>query len=62
MYLKGVTGRIVFLSLKVVLSLANIEVRVEMQHYAVFHLGLQCLPKYAFRGFQYTKGSDTPFK
>ena len=28
----------------------------EMQHYAAFHLDLHCLPKYPFRGFQYTKG------
>ena len=28
----------------------------EMQHHAVFHLGLHCLPKYPFQGFQYTKG------
>ena len=27
-----------------------------MQHYAAFHLGLHCLPKYTFRGFQYTNG------
>ena len=26
----------------------------EMQHYAAFHLGLHCLPKYLIRGFQYT--------
>ena len=26
------------------------------ENYAAFHLGLQCLPKYPFRGFQYTKG------
>ena len=25
-------------------------------HYATFHQGLHCLPKYLFRGFQYTKG------
>ena len=25
----------------------------EMQHYAAFHLGLHCLPKYLLRGFQY---------
>ena len=25
-------------------------------HYAAFHLGLQCLPKYSCRGFQHTKG------
>ena len=24
--------------------------------YAAFHLGVRCLPKYPFRGFQYTKG------
>ena len=29
-----------------------------MQHYAAFHLGLHCLPKYPFRGFQYTKVSS----
>ena len=27
-----------------------------MQQYAAFYLGLHCLPKYSFRGFQYTKG------
>ena len=27
----------------------------EMLHFAAFHLGLQCLPKYSLRGFQYTK-------
>ena len=46
----------VFLSLKVVLILANSVDPDEMQHYAAFHLGLHCLPKYPFRGFQYTKG------
>ena len=25
-----------------------------MQHYAAFHLGLHCMPKYSFRVFQYT--------
>ena len=29
---------------------------VEMQYYAAFHLGLHCLQKYSFRGFQITKG------
>ena len=43
-----------FLSLKVVLILANSADPDEMQHYATFHLGLHCLPKYSFRGFQYT--------
>ena len=28
----------------------------EMQHHVEFHLGLHYLPKYPFRGFQYTKG------
>ena len=28
----------------------------EMQHYAAFHLGLHCLPKYPFRSFQYVNG------
>ena len=46
----------VSLSLKVVLILANSADPDEMQHYAAFHLGLHCLPKYPFRGFQYTKG------
>ena len=46
----------VFLSLKVVLILANSADPDEMQHYAAFHLGLPCLPKYLFRRFLYTKG------
>ena len=45
-----------FLSLKVVFILANSSDPDEMQHYAVFHLGLHCLPKNTFKGFQYTKG------
>ena len=40
---------------KVVLILANSADPNEMQHYAAFHLGLHCLPKYLFRGFQNTK-------
>ena len=39
----------VFLSLKVVLILANSANPDELQHYAAFHLGLHCLPKYLFR-------------
>ena len=27
----------------------------EMLHHAAFHLALYCLPKYPFRGFQYSK-------
>ena len=45
------------LSLKIFLVLiANSVDLDEMQHHAAFHLGLHCLPKYLFRGFQYTKG------
>ena len=40
----------------VVLILANSADPDEMQHNAAFHPGLHCLPKYPFRGFQYTKG------
>ena len=40
---------IAFLFLKIEFVLAN-------SIYAAFHLGLHCLPKYLFRGFQYTKG------
>ena len=36
--------------------LANSAGPDEMQHDAAFHLGLHCLPKYPFRGFQYTRG------
>ena len=43
------------MSLKVVLILANSADSDEMQHYAAFCLGLHCLPKFSFRGFQYTK-------
>ena len=28
----------------------------EMTYYAAFNLGLHCLSKFLFRGFQYTKG------
>ena len=45
-----------FLFLRVVLIYANSAEPDEMQLYAAFHLGLQCLPKFPFRGFQYTKG------
>ena len=60
MYLKGSKVEFlnydVFLSLMVALILANSADSDELQHYAAFHLGLHCLPKYPFRGFQYTKG------
>ena len=50
LYLKGSQVEISkFLSLKIVLILANSVDPDEMQHYAGFHLGLHCLPKYSFR-------------
>ena len=41
----------VFLSLKVILILANSADPDGMQHYAAFHLGLHCLPEYWFMEF-----------
>ena len=41
----------VFLSVKVVLILANSADPDEMQHNAAFHLGLHCLPEYLVSGF-----------
>ena len=59
-YFKGsqvIISQILCISvIDVVLILANSEDPDEMQHYAAFHLGLHCLPKYPFRGFQYAKG------
>ena len=46
----------VLLSQKNVLILTNSADPDEMQHYAAFHLGLHCLPKYPFMRFQFTKG------
>ena len=46
----------VFLTLEIILIIANSGDPDEMQHCAAFHLGLHCLPKYPFRGLQYTKG------
>ena len=37
-------------------ALANSADPDEMQNNAAFHPGHHCLPKYPFRGFQYTKG------
>ena len=48
--------KIELLSLAIILVLANIIDPDEMLCYALFHLGLHCLPKYQLRGFQYTKG------
>ena len=36
--------------------LANSENHDEMSAYAAFHLGVHCLPKYPFTGFQNEKG------
>ena len=41
----------VFMSLKVVASLATSFDPDKMQHHAAFHLDLYCLPKYPFMGF-----------
>ena len=43
------------LSLRIVFTLANIVDPDEMPPYAAFHLGLHCMAKYPFRGFQDTK-------
>ena len=40
----------------IVIILANSACPDDMQRFAAFHLGLHCLPKYTFRGFQFTKG------
>ena len=39
----------VFLSMRVVLILANSADPDEMQHYAAFHLGLHCLSKFQYK-------------
>ena len=44
-----------FLPLKIDLTSAKSVDPDEMPHFAEFHLGLHCLPKYPFRGFHYTK-------
>ena len=44
----------VFKSLMIVLTSAKSVEPDEMQHYAAFRLGLHCLQKYPFRGYQYT--------
>ena len=44
-----------FLFLKTVFVLANSVDADEMPHHAAFHLGLHCLPMYAFRSHYYTK-------
>ena len=46
----------VFLSLRIVLTSAKSVELDEMPHYAAFHHGLHCLPKYLFRLFKHTNG------
>ena len=46
----------IFVSLKILLILANSADPDEMQHDAAFHLGLHCFTKYPFRGVSNTKG------
>ena len=45
---------IVVQSLKITFVLASTLDPDEMSRFAAFHLGLQCLPKYPFRSFQYS--------
>ena len=48
-----------FLSLKIIFVFTNSADSDEMpHHYATFHLGLHCLPKYPFWGFwsEFSKG------
>ena len=42
--------------LKIFFTFTNNADPDEMQHYAAFHQGLQCLQKCLFRGFLNTKG------
>ena len=49
-------------SLKINFVLVNSADPNEMRHYAAFHLGLYCLPKYQFfLGFTVLKGLDIAF-
>ena len=54
-YIEGlqviVSKKIIFLSQKIHFVSANSADPDEIMHYAAFHLGLHCLPKYMFRGF-----------
>ena len=49
------SNKIIFISLRILIVLANSVDPDEMPHHAEFHLGLHCLPKYAFRLHHYTK-------
>ena len=43
---------------EIVFIYANSADPDEMLHYAAFHLGPHCLPKYLLRGFQYKRIKD----
>ena len=60
-YIEGsqvlISKNIIFLSLKISYVFPNSADPDEMQHYAAFHLGLHCLPRYPFiRDFWSTIG------
>ena len=46
------SNKIVFLSMKIVFVLTNSADPDGMRHYAAFHLGLHCLPKYLCTSIQ----------
>ena len=46
---------IIFLPLKMEFILANRADLDKMPHYAAFHLGFHCLPRYPFRGYRIVK-------
>ena len=46
------TCNYVLQSMKIAFMMANSADPDEMPHLEAFHLGLHCLPKYPFRGFQ----------
>ena len=62
-YIQGsqviISKNIIFLSLKIGFVLANSAYSDEMPQYAAFHMGLHCLLKYLFRGFQYIQRIKT---
>ena len=47
-----ISNKIVLFSLKIILVLVNSVDPDERLHYAAFHLGLYCLPRYPLWGFQ----------
>ena len=53
---QAIIKKIVFLSQKIDFLSANSADLDEIQHYAVFYMGLHFLLKYPFRDFWFTKG------